>query len=110
MAEMNPRQGEEFWRNRARDVLFPDSFPVHYEIETDPRGNVWVQDYRSFFSEARVDREWTVFDAQGAYLGEVVVPGGMEVHDITEDHVIGRWTDDLGVEYVHLYRILRPAG
>ena len=110
MAEMNPRQGEEFWRNRARDVVFPDSFPMHYEIETDPLGNVWVQDYRSFFSEARMDREWTVFDAEGTYLGEVVVAGGMEVQDITEEYVVGRWTDDLGVEYVHLYRIEKPGG
>ncbi|HSM06888.1 MAG TPA: hypothetical protein VK858_19840 [Longimicrobiales bacterium] len=110
MAEFNPRQGEPFWRERARDVLFPDSFPVHYEIETDPLGNVWVQDYRSFFSEARMDREWTVFDAEGAYLGEVTVPGGMEVHDVTEDFVVGKWTDDLGVEYVHVHRIEKPGG
>jgi hypothetical protein len=110
MASMNPRYGEEFFRRRAEEALFPDSFPAHFDIETDPTGNVWVQDYRSWFTEPRVDREWTVFDSGGAYLGDVVVPAGMEVHDIGNNHLTGRWTDDLGIEYVHVYEIEKPAG
>jgi hypothetical protein len=110
MAVMNPRQGVEFWLQRAENALFPDSFPAHYEIKTDALGNVWVQDYRSWVSEARVDRRWSVFDAEGAYQGEVLVPGALEVHDIGERHLVGRWTDELGVEYVHVYEIEKPEG
>jgi len=106
----NPGRGEEYWRRMADDALFPDSFPVHHQLETDPLGNVWVQDYRSMLSVTPVDRVWSVFDAKGAYLGEVVVPGGLTVHDIGETHLMGKWTDDLGIEYVHVYEIEKPLG
>ena len=94
----------------ADETLFPDSFPVHFQLETDPLGNVWVQDYRSMLSVTPVDRVWSVFDSEGAFLGEVVVPAGLTVHDIGETHLTGKWTDDLGIEYVHVYEIQKPVG
>ncbi len=110
MATWNPGRGDDVWRRQAEDMQFPDSFPVHYAMETDPLGNLWVQDYRSWISETGMDRAWTVFDGAGTYLGEVVVPSGLNVHDISETHIVGTWTDDLGVEYVHVYRIEKPVG
>ncbi|MEQ8329802.1 MAG: hypothetical protein RH859_04985 [Longimicrobiales bacterium] len=110
MARWNPGRGDELWQSRARDALFPDSFPAHFQIETDAGGNVWVQDYRSLYSESRTARRWTVFDATGVFLGDVVVPGGLTVHDIGDDHLVGVWTDEYGVEYLHVHRIVKPSG
>ena len=100
---------EEFLRRRVEEVFFPDAFPAHFDLETDPLGNLWVQDYYSFIFEERVDRVWTVIDPGGRYLGDVTVPAGLAVHDIGEDYVIGAWTDELGVEFVHVYRIEKPS-
>jgi hypothetical protein len=56
-----------------------------------------------------VDRVWTVFDPEGRYLGDLTVPAGFNVFEIGPDVIIGRWTDDLDVEYVRLYRIEKPT-
>lgn len=80
---------------------FAENFPAHYDVWTDAAGNLWVQDYQPY--TARVDRMWSVFDSRGRYLGEVTVPAGLTVHDIGEDYVLGRWTDDLDVEYIVKY-------
>ena len=77
-------------------------------METDDDGNLWVQDYRSWVSEAGVDRIWTVFDPEGRYLGDVTVPAGLRVFTIHTDRLIGVHYDDLGVERVRIYAIEKP--
>jgi hypothetical protein len=106
----NPGRGEEFWHREANQALFPDSFPAHNQLETDPLGNIWVQDYESRYGQAPADRTWSVFGPDGAYLGEIFVPGGLSVQHIGQDHLVGRWTDDLGIEYVDVYWIEKPGG
>jgi hypothetical protein len=98
---------EQYYAPLIAEMEFPQEFPAHYEIRTDPPGNLWVQDYQSF--ELRVERVWTIFDPAGRYLGDVTLPAGFRIHDIGDDFVIGVWTDELDVEYVHLYRIEKPS-
>lgn len=85
---------------------FATHFPAHYEVRTDALGNLWVQDYRPF--RERVDREWSVFDEPGRYLGQVVMPAGLPIHEIGEDYVLGHWTDELDVEYIVMHRLEKP--
>ena len=100
---------EEFIRRRLEDAVYPDVFPAHFELETDALGNLWVQDYQSWMSEQRTERIWTVFDREGRYLGDVTVPAGLAVYQIGEEHLVGAWTDELGVEFVHVYRIEKSS-
>lgn len=39
-----------------------------------------------------------------------MVPGGLTVHDIGDDHLVGVREDEYGVEYVHVHRIVKPSG
>ena len=100
-------RNEQSMRRMIGETEFPPRFPVHFEILTDPLNNLWVQDYQPFRSE--VDRVWTVFDPEGRYLGDLTVPAGFNVFEIGPGFIIGRWTDDLDVEYVRLYRIEKPT-
>jgi hypothetical protein len=48
-----------------------------------------------------------VFDSAGVWLGSVTMPAGLVVLSIGRDHVVGRRTDDLGVETVAVHTLER---
>jgi hypothetical protein len=51
---------------------------------------------------------WTVFDTEGRLLGALEIAGRVRVVDIGSDYVLGVWQDDLDVERVILYELLKP--
>ena len=64
-------------------------------------------------------RQWTiprpsglhdVFRPDGVYLGTVQLPHDLEVEEIGADYVLGKTTDDLGIQYVRVYRLDRVGG
>lgn len=99
--------GQEQMMNRMyADVQHPANFPATFDLMVDDVGNLWVQDYKPYHAPA--DRTWYAFDPDGSYLGSMVVPARFSVYQIGEDFILGRWTDDLDVEYVRMYRLERP--
>jgi hypothetical protein len=55
-------------------------------------------------------RMYDVFDADGSYLGQVRVPRSrFRLREIGADYILGVTTDDLGVEYVTMYRLDRTV-
>jgi hypothetical protein len=48
-----------------------------------------------------------VFDEGGAALGVVPLPPRFTPHQIGNDFVLGAWKDELDVEHVRLYRLLK---
>jgi hypothetical protein len=98
---------EQILQRMYADAVHPATLPAHYEILVDDAGNLWVQDYRPF--DERVERVWSVFDPDGRFLGDITAPAGFTVHHIGDDFVLGRWTDDLDVEYVLVYRLEKPG-
>lgn len=100
----------EYMRNRTREVLdaldYPTTWPAYQELRFDPDGNLWV---KRPSREADEHAAWDIFDRQGRYLGEVALPARLRVEAMTVDHIYGVVRDELDVQYVKGYRILRPA-
>jgi hypothetical protein len=88
-----------------RAIPPPEYLPAHQEIVVDRVGNVWMAGY-AVLDE---DPEWQVFDPSGRWLGEVSIPAAGRVTEIGEDYVVGVWQDDLGVETVRIYGLLKPG-
>ncbi len=84
-----------------------DAFPAFGEILSDRAGYLWVQEYRMTGDEAMV---WTVFDPEGRVQGLVETPEGLDIFEIGADYVLGLAEDELGVEYVQLWSLLRGEG
>ncbi len=84
-----------------------DAYPAFAEIRSDRAGYLWVREYRV---SGAGDGGWAVFDPEGRILGLVETPAGLEVFEIGEDYLLGRVTDDLGVESVQLWSLSRGAG
>jgi len=103
---LNPAQAEmmDHW---YRPVEMPDWMPVFRELVVDDLGWIWAKEYE--FSQS-IPAVWLVFDPEGRGRGVVELPGGLDVHQIGEDFILGVWTDDLGVESVRRYWLSRAEG
>lgn len=84
------------------DMPIPETLPCFRSLEIDERGWLWVQ---VFEWDPSRPVPWVVFDPSGRALGTVEMPPGLTVHWIGEDHVLGVWTDELGVEQVRRHRL-----
>jgi hypothetical protein len=94
----------ERWNQLFGEWSYPDSQPVYDHLLVSTAGDVWV---RHFAIGQQPTGRWSVFDPAGRWLGEVSTPGDLVVMELGEDHVLGLWTDDYGVEYVRVYAIDR---
>jgi hypothetical protein len=86
-------------------VPVPKFRPPFSRIFLDPEGDLWVEkgpgpgDLAIFL----------VFDPEGALLGRVEVPP-VRVLGIGKDYVLGVYEDEVGVQYLQVYELLRPPG
>jgi hypothetical protein len=85
---------------------YAEAFPTFSQILVDELGNVWAQVYRWF--DMGGDRMWIVFDRDGRYLGEVVTPYALTVHEIGADYLLGHMSDGRGAEAVYIYGLEKP--
>lgn len=97
-------------RNANRQLLneapIPDSLPAAGAVLVDDEGNVWVERYRTPWDSAAI---WDVLAVSGEWLGTVPMPSRFRLHHVGTGRVAGVWRDDLNVEYVRLYTLIRPG-
>ncbi|MEX0891248.1 MAG: hypothetical protein WEB88_03685 [Gemmatimonadota bacterium] len=91
-------------RRAYERVDIPSHWPTFKSVRVDRLGWIWAELYRP---PHHLTPQWMVFDSSGVARGVVDLPSGLEVHDIGPDYVLGRWLDDLRVEYVRRYRLER---
>jgi hypothetical protein len=56
-----------------------------------------------------VRSNWTVYDLDGQALATVEIPARFEPHDIGPDYVLGRYWDELDLNYIRLFALDKPA-
>ncbi len=78
--------------------------PAYRSLVVDTEGNLWVEEYRRPGDD---QPRWTVFNLDGEMLGLVETPPRFSIYQIGSDFVLGRWHDDLDVEHVQLYELLK---
>lgn len=71
----------------------------------DDAGNLWVFNY---YRPGAYVNAWTVFPANGIWLGSITLPARPEPSHIGNDFVLGRWEDDLGLVRVRRHRLVKP--
>lgn len=112
-AASQPESRERLEAERAA-IKFADTLPAFRRIHVTRQGGLWVERYPRA-SEIDLDdqdrygpkgpSEWSVFDSQGSWIGNVAIPDGFTIHEIGPDHVLGVWRDDFDVSFVRLYRL-----
>jgi len=98
-------QARQF-RRMFREAPVPEFHPALGAIYADVLGFLWVEEYRLPGENTRAT---TIFDPEGRMVGSVVLPNRFRVEEIGEDYLLGRSSDELGVEYLTLYDLARPT-
>jgi hypothetical protein len=101
LVEANPGLPVEAF---TRGAEWPEVLPAHGAVLADAGGNVWIGE----FPMGSQPRTWHVFRPDGHYLGAVGAPAGLIVHQIGHDFLLGVQRDELGVERVQLYDVIKP--
>lgn len=96
-------------RRRLEELPVATRLPVLDGLFADLHGRVWM---RLFDPEAGESRRWVLLDGDGRAAGVLEIPERFEPLDAGEGHVLFRTRDDLDVERLVLYRLvrLRSAG
>jgi hypothetical protein len=99
LRQMPNRFAAEVWAS----IPLPTVLPAYDGLMVDAAGNLWVGEYLVLDETPR----FTVFHPSGRWLGEVEIPGDGRVTEIGRDYVLGIWTDDLDVQEVRLYGLIK---
>jgi hypothetical protein len=95
---------------RILDTEFAEVHPVHGRVLVDQLGFLWVANYEipSRGSELPDSPEaWDVFDAEGRWRTQLVMPSGFRLSEVGEAFILGVCEDEMGVQRVYLYDLDR---
>jgi hypothetical protein len=105
VAEMNDPSQAPRIREYFGSLPLPDHFPPFSNLMSDVEDHLWVQDYQRPGEE---NRAWTIFDEEGSMVGRVILPENFNPFEIGEDYILGVGWDEMDVEYVRMYGLVRP--
>jgi hypothetical protein len=91
-------------QRRFSEMPVAETMPAYDDLQIDAAGHVWI---RAYAWDDEAERRWAVFDPAGRLLGDVLLPPNFGVTQIGTDFVLGVWRDDLEVEHVRLYELIR---
>jgi len=94
-------------RRRWEKTPVPETLPAFESLLVDRDGNLWAQ---AFEVPGEPQRTWSVFTPDGQWLGEVAVPDRFSPLEIGDDYVLGRFGDELDVEHIQVWELVKPAG
>lgn len=87
------------------EQTYPDLLPAFGGMLVDAAGNLWVEAYHL---DWEATRRWMVFDRAHRMLGTVEVPAGLLVLQVGDDFVLGWTWDELDVESIVSYALIKP--
>lgn len=90
-----------------REMPVPELRPAFDALRLDADGRLWVRETDG--GDAAPDR-WIVFGPDGRVRAVATLPPRFFPYEIDRDRVVGRWTDEVGVPYVRIYRLRRGDG
>lgn len=105
-------------RRKQNDLMiYPDHHAPFDKILVDRVGYIWVRQqhprmeyfFNTYALRFPYNLAWDIFDSEGRWLTSLLMPTGLEVHDIGEDYILGVWKDEMDVEYVRMYSLDRTG-
>jgi len=84
----------------------PATMPAYDGILLDSDDNLWVEEYNRPGDPVQ---RWTVFNDAGEMLGTLSLPERFAISEVGDDYVLGVWEDELEIEHVRMYELLKPG-
>jgi hypothetical protein len=87
-----------------QNVPLPKEKAPYARVLVDADQNVWLGPIETPTGSLG---NWHVFRASGEYVGEVTVLSSLRILEVGTSYVLGRWRDELGIETVRVYGLLK---
>lgn len=87
-------------------VEYPETKPALGTMKVDTEGNLWVMDTEKVDDHPAM----SVFNPNGEWLGQVVLPTYVQIFEIGPNYVLGMRRNEFGIETVVLYELHKAAG
>lgn len=96
---------------RIRDATYKPAYvPPVGAVMTDADGNIWVRRFDPVELDAgETLAEWWILDAGGKPLARALTPTGLRIMHVADDVVLGTEQDELDVDYIVRYRIVKGS-
>lgn len=94
---------ENTWRS---SLMSQKNRPFSALIVIDPEGMLWVGNHQPYPKNYRPEH-WSIFMADGRWLGDLSVPANFRVMDIGTNYVLGVQFDENEFESVRLFEIIK---
>ncbi len=94
----------------VREEMYrPAYLPAVRRVTEAGDGTIWLRRYDPVETESGEMSEWWVLDAEGAPLARALTPAGVSLRVIGGDTVWGIETDEVGVQYIVRYRLVKDG-
>jgi hypothetical protein len=94
------------WNRVLASLDFPKQFPAYAGMLRDANANLWLKDFG--WPPDETAEIWQVFDANSRWLGALDMPARFNLMRVSGDYLLGIARDDLDVEHVRVYRLIKP--
>jgi hypothetical protein len=91
-------------RSSYEEMPLPEFVPPYGSMLADASNRLWVADYADPLAPPG---RYTVYGEDGGVLARIVLPASFRPYDIGEDWILGRELDELDVEHLRMYRVMR---
>jgi hypothetical protein len=95
-------------------VVFAESHPAYDRLLVDATGVLWVRAPRTDGGSnwrpadlATSAQRWSIFDEEGAWLGDITLPTGFDLVEVGDDYLLGVWYDADEIPFVQAYDLIR---
>jgi len=99
-----PQSRRPGYRSFLEEAGLPDTKPAYLHLLPDRAGNLWVSEFARYPTPPG---EWTIFDADGRWLGSVIMPPDFRPYEIGADWILGVERDEMDVQRVKLYPLVK---
>ncbi len=106
LTEASSDENRRFVRQVFRELPTPSTLPAITDVMVDDDDNIWVTEYAPPGGHTRI---WHVYGDDGILLGPVAIASDLTPLHIGADFLIALNRDDLDVEYVRLYDLIKPG-
>jgi hypothetical protein len=106
LADLEDNNLSREYRRHYEAAPIPENHPAYGPFHVDVEGFLWVEETRASDDEPRLA---SIFDPEGRWVGSLTLPERLGIYEIGRDYLLGRTTDQLGVQYLAMHELTRPS-
>lgn len=104
IAARDDREDTSGHEQYLRSFEYPKTYPAYRGLIVDELDNLWIEEYPVPGMDIR---EWLVYSREGVKIARIRLPQGFRLLEAGRDYVLGIWRDDVDVDYVQMYALLK---